>query len=425
MFFTRCHALYITGVRRAIYERLSGEHGDDWWQKGVERSLTEAQLESLKPHIERDPTRGLQHLLDAPHFMRIIGRNSNVFSDAFRDTVRISEELRRLTGIRNDWAHLDNISLARARRAAEQMRRILTALSCDEALEIETMSNELEGDSSSVEEEDPMDEFDHPERGVEVQEAPTPTSDLWRMLQSCLVLEKAVRMPDEGTNGNAEVTLTVHNTAPNGVDWPDVWFNSVAIEVAEQYRSELGTLGPGETKREVMQFPAKQLMGIEFELFGQVDANRLFQIRRITSLPDDVVGPLRQEFVSKLESIGIKQFVTETIELIEPIGPDIPLASLRSIRDALQLRFGEINEKTRALSTLSREFRLNREYSLGARIHEIALALRDFRAKFNELDAAIGNTDLDSISAAVHDLRQVQLAVLRVEDVVVEMAEAT
>ena len=106
MFFTRCHALYITGVRRAIHERLVGEHGDDWWQNGVERFLTEVQLEALKPHIERDPTRERHLLLDAPHFMRIIGRNSNVFSDAFRDTVRTSEELRRLTAIRNDWAHL-------------------------------------------------------------------------------------------------------------------------------------------------------------------------------------------------------------------------------------------------------------------------------------------------------------------------------
>ncbi len=425
MFFTRCHVLYITGVRRAIYERLVGEHGDDWWQNGVERSLTEAQLEALKPHFERDPARDRHLLLDAPHFMRIIGRNSNVFSDAFRDTVRTSEELRRLTAIRNDWAHLDNISLARARRAAEQMRRILTALSCDEALEIETMSNELEGDSSSVEEEDPMDEFDHPERGVEVQEAPTPTSDLWRILQSCLVLEKTVRMPDEGTDGNAEVTLTVHNTAPDRADWPDVWFNSVVIEAAGRYRTEIGTLQPGETKRDVMRFPAKQLIGIEFELFGEVDANRLFQIRRITSLPDDVVGPLRREFVSKLGSIGIKQFVNETLQIIEPIGPNIPLADLRSIREALKLRFEQIDEKMRALSTLSREFHLNRRYSLGVRLHEIVLALRDFGAKFNELDTAIGNTDIDSIAAVVHDLRQVQLAVLRVEDAVVEMAEAT
>ena len=174
-----------------------------------------------------------------------------------------------------------------------------------------------------------------------------------------------------------------------------------------------------------MRFPAKQLMGIEFEMFGQVDANRLFQIRRITSLPDDVVGPLRQEFVSKLASIGIKQFVNETLQTIEPIGPEIPLADLRSIRESLKLRFEQIDEKMRALSTLSREFRLNRRYSLGARLHEIALALRDFARKFNELDTAIGNTDIDSIAAAVHDLRQVQLAVLRVEDAVVEMAEAT
>ena len=134
------------------------------------------------------------------------------------------------------------------------------------------------------------------------------------------------------------------------------------------------------------------------------------------------MGPLRQQFVSQLESIGIKQFVIETLEIIEPIGPEILLAELRSIRDALKLRFEQVDEKVRALSTLTREFHLNREYSLGARTQEIFLALRDFRAKFNDLDAAIGNTDLDSIAAAVHDLKQIQLAVLRVEDAVVEIA---
>ncbi len=187
----------------------------------------------------------------------------------------------------------------------------------------------------------------------------------------------------------------------------------------------MGTLRPGETKREVLRFPQNQLIGIEFELFGEVDANRLFQIRRTTSLPDDVVGPLRQRFISQLESIGIKQFVNETLEIIEPIGPDIPLAELHSIREALRLRFEQINDKTRALSTLSREFHLNKEDSLRARIQEIVLALRDFRAKFNDLDTAIGNTDLDSIAAAVHDLKQIQLAVLRVEDAVVEIAGAS
>ena len=268
MFFTRCHVLYITGVRRAIYERLFKEHGDDWWQNGVERSLAEGQVDDLRRHVERDPNRGRHLLLDAPHFVRIIGRNSNLFSDAFRDTVRISEELRRLTTIRNDWAHIDNISLARARRSTEQMRRILTALRCDEALEIEKMSHEMAEDSGSVEEEDPMDEFDHPDRGLDVQEAPAPTPDLWRTLHSYLVLEKTVQMPEEGADGHAEVTLTVHNTAPDAADWPEVWFNSVAIEAAGRHRAELGTLGPGETKREMLTFPPKQLIGIEFDLSG-------------------------------------------------------------------------------------------------------------------------------------------------------------
>ena len=424
MFFTRCHVLYITGVRRAIYERLFKEHGDDWWQNGVERSLAEGQVDDLRRHVERDPSRGRHLLLDTPHFIRIIGRNSNLFSDAFRDTVRISEELRRLTTIRNDWAHIDNISLARARRSTEQMRRILTALRCDEALEIEKMSHEMAENFSSVEEENPMDEFDHPDRGLDVQEAPAPTSDLWRLLQSYLVLEKTVQMPEEEADGYVEVSLTVHNTAPHGADWPEVYFDSVYVEAAGRYRVDLGTLRPGETKREVMRFRLKQLIGIEFELFGAVDASRLFQIRRTTSLPEDVVGPLRQQFVDQLESIGIKQFVTETLEIIEPIGPDIPLADLRAIRESLKSRFDRIAEKVRALSALSRDFHLNREHSLGVRINELIQALREFGSKFNELDMAIGNTDLDSIAAAVHDLKQIQLAVLRVEDALVEIVGA-
>ena len=421
MFFTRCHVLYISGVRRAICERLFKEHGDDWWQNGVERSLAEAQVDNLRSHVERDPSRDRCLLLDASHFIRIIGRNSNLFSDAFRDTVRATEELRQLTNIRNDWAHIENISLARARRSAEQMRRILAALRCDEALEIEKMSNEMAEDFSSSEEEDPMDEFDHPDRVVDVQESPAPTSDLWRLLQSYLVLGKTVQMP---ADGSAEVSLTVHNTAPQGSGWPEVYFNSVYVEAAGRYRADLGTLGPGQTKREVMRFRSKQLIGIEFELFGAVDAARLFQIRRTTSLPDDVVGPLRQQFVDQLESIGIKQFVTETLEIIQPIGPEIPLADLRAIRESLKQRFERIAEKVRSLSALSKEFYLNREHSLGVRINELVQALREFGSKFNELDTAIGNTDLDSIAAAVHDLKQIQLAVLRVEDALVEMAAA-
>ena len=425
MFFTRCHVLYITGVRRAIYERLFKEHGDDWWKNGVERSLAEGQADDLHRHVERDPSRDRRLLLDATHFMRIIGRNSNLFSDAFRDTVRVSDELRRLTSIRNDWAHIDNISLARARRSAEQMRRILAALRCDEALEIEKMSHAMAEDfSSAAEEEDLMDEFDHPDRGVDVQESPAPASDLWRLLQSYLVLEKTVQMPEEEADGYAEVSLTVHNTAPQGSGWPEVYFNSVYVEAAGRYRADLGTLGPGETKREVMRFRPKQLIGIEFDLFGAVDASRLFQIRRTTSLPDDVVGPLRQQFVDQLESIGIKQFVTETLEIIQPIGPEIPLADLRAIRESLKQRFERIAEKVRSLSALSKEFYLNREHSLGVRINELVQALREFGSKFNELDTAIGNTDLDSIAAAVHDLKQIQLAVLRVEDALVEMAGA-
>lgn len=96
-----------------------------------------------------------------------------------------------------------------------------------------------------------------------------------------------------------------------------------------------------------------------------------------------MIGPLRQQFVEHLESIGIKRFVTETLETIESIGPDIPLSNLRAIRESLKSRFARINDKVRALAMLSRELLLNMEHSLGGRINEIVQALGDFVLKFN------------------------------------------
>ena len=85
-------------------------------------------------------------------------------------------------------------------------------------------------------------------------------------------------------------------------------------------QSELGTLGPGETKREVMRFPEKQLIGIEFELFGQVDANRLFQMR---PLPDD--SGRRRWWDQLLTKSGgeINEKMTST-----PVGPAGTIAPL-------------------------------------------------------------------------------------------------
>ena len=421
LFFTRCHVLFVQGFRRAILDRLSNEYGGDWWSKGVERALAEEQLGVLRIRIERDPNRERHLLLDAGHFERIIRHNHRVFAEAFIDTSRISDQLRTLTNIRNAWAHIEDIPLRRVRVAVDQMRRILTSLNREEALEIEQVSQGVVLSPPSIEQEVYMNEFDHPYHDVDVQEPSGMPSDMWRQLHSYLVLEKSVTMPDDENQGQARVTFTVHNTAPDSRNVPAVHFQSIVIEVSGHGRSELGQLGPGETREKEFSFPTKQLIDIEFEVHGAIDANRLFQLRRTTGLPDDVIGPLQQQFSERMEAIGIKDIVSRILDTIESIGPQTPFAEVSKLRASFKSMVESIGQKRSDLAGLSEEFHLGRDFPLGARMREIILALVEFESKFAEFDNAIADTDLPSIAQAVHNLKQTQLAVLRVEDTLIDL----
>ena len=61
---------------------------------------------------------------------------------------------------------------------------------------------------------------------------------------------------------------------------------------------------------------------------------------------------------------------------------------------------------------------------MGGRTREIVLGLVEFEKNLVALDEAIGLTDLALITNAVGNLRQTQLAVLRVEDTIRTMASA-
>ena len=54
--YTKCHRLYIQGVRRAIRERLEIAYGNSWWERGVLPALTEDQRRILGIALEREPT---------------------------------------------------------------------------------------------------------------------------------------------------------------------------------------------------------------------------------------------------------------------------------------------------------------------------------------------------------------------------------
>ena len=432
LFFTKCHWLYMQGMRRAMRERLQSAYGADWWGRGVLPALTEAARQRLQDDVARYPGQEPHLLLDAGHFARIVTRHHNAaFADAFRDGQRAAQNFWQLALARNQWAHIQSISPAQAGQAADLMRQMLAALRCEEALEIAEMMQRgnYEPDSAAADEW----RLPEPEPLADQANRAEPETDLWRIwnqAQSYLTLGKSVILSSNVRNREmqAAVQVRVQNTAPDSKDWPIVHFKSVSLDIPgiawelernrRQGPKSLGALGPGEVRDVEIIFPAKQLIAVEFVVFGEVDADRLFQFRQTSNLPGDVVGPLQREFVDRLAAIGINEFVKRALDAFEAISPDMTLADVIRMRQSFGQLAESIAERRGLLDALVREFHLGQETALGQRARELVLALVDFNAKVSELDTAIGNTDLALISHAVGELKQIQISVLRVEDTI-------
>ena len=430
LLFTLSHRLYVQGVRLALRERLTAIFGEDWWEKGVEYALQESQVKNLHSELEKHPQRERHHLIEASHFGWIIVKHHNDgFSDAFNDTIRTFKEIRHLINLRNEWAHIHDIPPVQAIQAADLMKGILASLHREEALEIERMSQEFVLDPESRNARDSIDYLDHQDNGLDTRDLAVSPLELWRQLQSYLVVEKSVELyndePDESDESDtlARVTIRVHNTALNSSDWPAVCFSSVVIhaEGAHSPRN-LGQLEPGETREFQFSFPVKRLVDVEFQVSGTIDPVKLLEFRRPTPLPAEIISPLQREFGNRLESIGIKEFINTALEEIGAPDANMTLADIAIVRENIRLRANAEAEKRNALASLFEEFHLSRDSTLGSRIREIILALEDFGRKLLALDAAMGQTDLAVITEAVQNLRQIQLAVLRVEDTIRTMA---
>ena len=432
LFFTKCHWLYMQGMRRAMRERLQSAYGADWWGRGVLPALTDTARQRLQDDIARYPEGEPHLLLDAGHFARIVTRHHNAaFADAFRDGQQASRNFWQLAFARNQWAHIQSMSPAQAGQAANLMRQMLAALRCEEALEIAEMIQRGNYEPGSA----AADEWHLPEPEPLADQIgrAEPETDLWRIwsqAQSYLTLGKSVILSSNVRNREMQATVQVRvqNTAPDSKDWPVVHFKSVLLDIPgiawgwernrERGARSLGDLGPGQVRDVEIVFPAKQLIAVEFVVFGEVDADRLFQFRQTSNLPDEVVGPLQREFVERLAAIGINEFVNRALDAFEAISPDMTLADVIQMRQSFGQLAESIDERRGLLDALVGEFHLGRETALGQRARELVLALVDFNAKVSKLDAAIGNTDLALISQAVGELKQIQISVLRVEDTI-------
>ncbi len=167
----------------------------------------------------------------------------------------------------------------------------------------------------------------------------------------------------------------------------------------------MGSLSPGEMREIELTFPTKQLIAVKFDVSGEVDTNKLLQFKRITDLPGEIVSSLQQEFSDRLESIEINKFVSKGLETIDALNPNMTLSEVVQVRQTVGSRSKCSSEKPNSPGNLSNEFHLGRESTLGRHTRELVLMLVEFESKVSELDAAIGNTDLELIHRVVHDLK--------------------
>ncbi len=433
LLFTRCHRIYIEGVRQALRECLKSAYGDDWWNRGVLFALSAEQRHNIESMVKREPDRDLSEFLDAPHFGRIVSNHhTSVFSGAFGDPVGTFKQFQRLTRMRNEWAHVQTMSMARVIAMIEIMKNILASLRRREALEIDEMSKNLTGQSEKLigdsEVEAQIESIEDSGNGYFSDQPEALPLGLWRQLQSYLVLDTIVELPEDGSNGMSNVTLQVSNTSPESEGWPTVHFTSVQLEIKgsrnQRYYGHMGygqDLPPGESFQEQFNFSPRELASVEFHVTGNLDWNQFFNFQWKAGLPGEIVTPILNEFVERFESIEIEEPVAKALGSIGSITPTTTLSELVSARNELQQIQPIISEKANILNALFREFYLDRGVTLGAQCYQIMNLLGQFGKKVQSVDNAIGDTDLDQIAQAIHDLEQIRLAILRIENTIKEM----
>lgn len=444
--FTGFHRIYIQGIRRSLRERLQGIFGDDWFQRGVLPAVTDIQRENLNVALEKWQPSDLATFLDAGHFGRIVSWNhAAVFAGIFTEIDYTLRQFRFLAAMRNDWAHIppDGLPMTRVVAAVQTMHSLLVTLRCREALEIGRLMNQRNLGQPEISSPDTMpfvagSEVDDNDDDDRIDALAADPLRLWHALRSYLVTEAFVAptLPHDGQDNpqgaQVLVTVRVSNVAPASGDRPLILFENVNLEVKPNRPSSgrrgnrpgLGTLEPGQTVEQQFALYDKEVAHFEYRVSGQVDPQRFFGVQQNGTLPIGVVKPILNEFSTRFEAIGIKEPLNQVLASLTVVSPTMTLGEASQIRQELEQAGLLIEEKRNSLGSLFEEFYLDRESSLGARVREVILLLEELEVKIQAVDAAISQTNLEAIKAAVNGLEQLQLSVLQVEETIRTMLTA-
>ena len=418
--FTRCHRLYVQGLRRAFKNRLEAALGLNWWDLGVLPALTPSQQESLRVGMEREKRGDKADYLDSAHFMSVVKRNHAAgFADAFPDIDAALGRFRRVAYMRNEWAHVppEGLDAEKATDAIAAMLSLLISLRCRESLEVEDMTRH-EPEPLQPNQRDASDSALVPAGPVE-NEVPHDPISLWGELQSYLAVDSFVLSTEDERSSEKLVKVRVSNVAPAGEGRPDIHFREVRLSILTQGRNQsiqLGRLDPGQAVEKDFTFESRELASVVFEVEGNLDSERFFRLKQRSGLPSDVVTPLLEEFAERFAHIHMNDPLSEALALLTSVGLEMTLAEAGVVRQSLHRVRSLVADTETNLQELFHEFHLNKQTRLGAHCHEAWLLLREVGSRIEAVDAAIESTDAQAAIEAVSSLEELQLAILQIEE---------
>ena len=414
--FGKCHRIYVHGVRSAIRERLESHYGDQWWEQGILPSFGGPTREQIAAEAEKYDAGQRHFLLDSRHFGYIIRKNHEAaFLQSFPNSLRAFTQFRQLTTVRNDWAHIQEISPGRYRQAANIMQDILVALNRQEALEVERMSKDAMADSTTETTQEPIEEADLENAPVVTVQPLTEPVDNWRRLQSYLQVERAVSIEETDRGRIAKISVNLANTAPESPDWPSVVFRTITLAGAGIDTKSISPLRPGETAEANFQVPETRLLSFELSLSAEVDGDELLKFQHHAQLPPDATAPIKKRFAADFEELGVKGFVTEAVETVARANESLSMREMAELRQSARAFSSRADKVLNDLNGVFRAYGIQREDTLGSRMRELNTTLTNFKKTVEEFDQAVGETDADKVQEVQESLKDAQLAVLRVE----------
>lgn len=430
--------LYTDALRLLVKERLTSTFGESWWPTGVEPALTQDQKKNLEVALLQERKADLSEYLDAGHLQRIIARNhSAAFREVFSDYDGAIKRLKDVATARNRWAHppTGDVSPTDVQAALVSMRRILADARLPEAVEVERLLGLLEEEQETRAAVTTVAVNSQSEATMNTEEVfaadALGAGALWRSLQDFLSLDVAAQTldPQKGRD-RLRLTVRVTNVAPSGSSWPEVVFTNLSLETrgidgrSSQSSGNLGALEAGKSITREFELDASAAASIEFDLKGQVDADRFLRVGRTSLAPLEFTRPIAMRYLEALEELRVADTLQAALAAIGHLGPHTTLAEVTTLKESMSAIHTHINEKSSRLQQQWQNLRLREHTPLGDHATSVMRFFMNQDKACDELVKAMTSASQEEIALAIKGLKDLQVEAVRLKEGMLDLARA-